>query len=420
MSNQMATNQAVNQFSVYSDEYLRDMYNYYKELRDNEPIFWNEEMKSWFIVKYQDVSKYLIGETFITSHLISEKMDNLPQGEDAHFKDITDIISTWMIYNDRPVHTQLRNHMNRAFMTNEIELIKPVIKEIVTEIIEKVIDNKSGSFDFIQDIALPIPAMVLCRMLGIPSEEVDRFIKWSDDIALFMQNFVVSHTPDKEISEQTKGSMKEMYVFLSKAIADRRQEKKNDLLSRIIADTPGVNGELRDDQVIAQTIHLIFGGHKIPQFMLSNTLHLLFKYPHIFDQLKSDLSLLPKVLEECMRLEGPIQYITRHAAVDIEIRGVKIKKGDSVYFFLGSAGRYDSVFENPEEFKIIRSGNRHIGFGGGFHACIAAVFARAEIVEILQGVLKSFPNLQPVYDLDNPQWTKNPTFHGITTMPVVY
>ncbi|WP_312875662.1 cytochrome P450 [Paenibacillus planticolens] len=301
-----------------------------------------------------------------------------------------------------------------------MELIKPVIAEIVKEIIKEVLESKSGSFDFIQDIAHPIPAMVLCRMLGIPSEEVQRFIKWSDDIALFMQNFVVSHTPDKEISEQTKGSMKEMYEYLSQAIADRRKEKKNDLLSRIIAETPGENGELRDDQVIAQTIHLIFGGHKIPQFMLSNTLHLLFKHPHIFHQLKEDMSLLPKVLEECMRLEGPIQYITRNAAQDIEIRGAKIKKGDSVYFFLGSAGRDGDVFEEPDEFRIIRNGNRHIGFGGGFHACIAAVFARAEILEILREVFKSFPNLKPVYNLDNPQWTKNPTFHGITTMPVVY
>ncbi|WP_246294150.1 cytochrome P450 [Paenibacillus planticolens] len=118
MGDQIVINQTVEQFSVYSDEYLRDMYSYYKELRENGPVFWNEEMKSWFIMKYEDVSKYLVGETFITSRLIPDKMENLPAGEDAHFKDIIDIISTWMIYNDRPVHTQLRNHMNRAFMTN--------------------------------------------------------------------------------------------------------------------------------------------------------------------------------------------------------------------------------------------------------------------------------------------------------------
>ncbi|AJS61714.1 cytochrome p450 [Paenibacillus sp. IHBB 10380] len=346
-------------------------------------------------------------------------MNSLPEGEDRHFKDIVDIISTWMIYNDRPDHTRLRSHMNRAFWTNEVEAIKPEIKNIVSQIIQKVVETKPDGFDFVVDIAHPIPAMVLCKMLGIPVQEIERFIKWSDDIAMFMQNFVVALVPDKEISEQIKKSLKEMYAFLSEAIADRRREKKNDLLSRLISDNPGENDGLRDDEIIAQTIHLIFGGHKIPQFMLSNTLHLLFKNPKVFNELKNDMSMLPKVQDECMRLEGPIQYITRHAAHDIEIHGQLIKEGDSVFFFLGSAGRDERKFENPEAF-ILERNSKHLGFGGGYHACIAASFARAEITEIMLEVIEKFPNISPLYDLNKPSWTMNPTFHGITTMPVKF
>lgn len=411
---------SIEQFSVYSKEYLQNRYYYYEQMRNNDPVYWNEEMKAWFITRYEDISKNLPGDKFISSTVIKNKMSNLSEGEDQHFKDIIDIIQTWMVYNDRPIHTQLRGHMNRAFLAEEIKLITPEINKIISSIIDKVVENNATSFDFVEEIAHPIPAMVLCKMLGIPGDEVEKFIKWSDDIALFMQNFVVSHVPSKEISEQVRGSVKEIYAYISQAIADRRKEKKNDLLSRLISDTPGVDGELTDEQLIAQTMHLIFGGHKIPQFVLCNTLHLLFKNRNILDMLKKDISLLPKVLDETMRLEGPIQYIVRHAAEDIELHGQRIRKDDSVYFFLASAGRDERVFENPETMDINRTGFRHIAFGGGYHTCIAAAFARAEIVEILKEVITRFPNIDALYDLEKPDWTSNPTFTGITYMPVKY
>jgi len=410
--------QSVEQFSLNSKEYYENRYDLYERLRNDAPVFWHEEMQSWFITRYEDVSKNLLGDKFISSNVIPNKMSNLAEGEDQHFKDIVDIIKTWMVYNDRPVHSQLKGYMNRAFLVNEIDLIAPEIQKIVSTIIDKVIEKNTSSFDFVKEIAHPIPAMVLCKMLGIPGEEVDRFIKWSDDIALFMQDFVVSHVPSKEISEQVRGSVREIWTYLSDAIAERRKEKKNDLLSRLISETPGEDGELTDDQLIAQTMHLIFGGHKIPQFVLSNTLHLLFKNQDILEMLKKDMSLLPKVLDETMRLEGPIQYIVRHASNDIELHGQQIKKNDSVYFFLASAGRDERVFANPDKMDISRTGFRHVAFGGGYHTCIAAAFARVEIMEILKEVITRFPTIDSLYDLENPEWTANPTFTGMIKMQV--
>ncbi|MEH7455350.1 cytochrome P450 [Gottfriedia acidiceleris] len=410
--------QSVEQFSLNSKEYYENRYELYERLRNDAPVFWHEEMQSWFITRYEDVSKNLLGDKFISSNVIPNKMSNLAEGEDQHFKDIIDIIKTWMVYNDRPVHSQLKGYMNRAFLVNEIDLIAPEIQKIVSTIVDKVLEKNISSFDFVKEIAHPIPAMVLCKMLGIPGEEVDRFIKWSDDIALFMQDFVVSHVPSKEISEQVRGSVREIWTYLSDAIAERRKEKKNDLLSRLISETPGEDGELTDDQLIAQTMHLIFGGHKIPQFVLSNTLHLLFKNQDVLEMLKKDMSLLPKVLDETMRLEGPIQYIVRHASNDIELNGQQIKKNDSVYFFLASAGRDERVFANPDKMDISRTGFRHVAFGGGYHTCIAAAFARVEIMEILKEVITRFPTIDSLYDLENPEWTANPTFTGMIQMQV--
>lgn len=410
---------SVAQFSVYAPEFEERRYQTYRELREAEPVFWHEETESWFITRYEDVSKLLVGERFITSRLVPAKMELVPEGEHGQFSDIIDIISTWMVYNDRPRHAQLRGHMNRAFLSAEIALIRPEIENIVSEQLDDVLRRNGTEFDFVTEIAHPIPALVLCKMLGIPGDEVKRFIQWSDDIAAFMQDFVVSPVPDREISAQTRQSMREIVSYLTDAIAERRAAPKNDLLSRLISEQPGEGGQLLDSEVMTQVIHLIFGGHKIPQFLLSNCLHLLFCTPEAFAAVKREPEkLLTPAVEEGIRLEGPTQFITRHAAEDVELHGKTIKKGDSVYFYLGAAGRDPEAFEAPDAFRLDRAGRRHLGFGGGYHACIAAAFSRVEVEEVLKGVLARVPDIRPRYDLDNPRWTSNPTFHGILDMPV--
>jgi cytochrome P450 len=406
------------QFSVDTPDFEEHRYRIYRELREAEPVFWHEETQSWFVTRYADVSKLLVGEKFITSRLVPAKMELVPESQHLEFSDIIDVISTWMVYNDRPVHARLRGHMNRAFLSTEIDLIRPEIVNIVSEQLDDVLRRNGTEFEFVTEIAHPIPALVLCKMLGIPGEEVKRFIQWSDDIAAFMQDFVVSPVPDREISEQTRQSMREIVAYLTAAIAERRATPRNDLLSRLISEQPGEAGQLRDDEVMTQVIHLIFGGHKIPQFLLSNCLHLLFRAPEAFDAVRRDSALLTPAVEEAIRLEGPTQFITRHAAEDLELHGKTIKKGDSVYFFLGSAGRDPEAFDEPEAFRLDRTGRRHLGFGGGYHACIAAAFSRVEVEEVLKGVLARVPDIRPRYDLDQPLWTSNPTFHGILDMPV--
>lgn len=411
--------QAVAQFSVYDPDYAERQYEIYSELRTKEPVFWHQETQSWFITRYEDVTKLLVGDKFITTPLITNKMKNVPAGEEEHFADIVDIISTWMIYNDRPVHTRLRKHMNRAFWTAEVELIRPEIKKIVSDNLDRILLEQGQSFDFVKEIAHPIPALILCKMLGIPGEEVERFIKWSDDIAAFMQDFVVSPAPDREISGHTRNSMNEMHEFLFDAIRERRAKPRNDLLSRLISEGPDDDQALADIEVVRQTIHLIFGGHKIPQFLLSNCLHQFFTHPEAYDQIVTDPSRMPEAVEECIRVEGPIQYITRHAAKDIELGGKLIRDNDSVYFFLGTAGRDEAVFEDAGSFKLGRQGvKKALAFGGGYHACIAAAFARMEVEEVMSEIVRRIPNMKPLYHLDRPQWTQNPTFHGIVTMPV--
>lgn len=375
-------------------------------------------MNSWFITRFQDVSHLLRSGELKTSHLIQDKINNLKEGESAHFKEIVDIISTWMIYNDKPDHTRLRKFMNQAFMRKELDIIKPEIARITQDLILKIKAENNETVDFAESIAHPLPAMILCKMLGLDESEVGRFIKWSDAIADFMQSFVVSAVPDKNISSVTKTNMREMFEFLHSVIASRRVEPKNDLISRLANSEKFTDEDmLSDSEIAAQTVHLIFGGHKIPQFMLTNMLHSLLTHPEQLKALKNDNTLLDNALMESMRFEGPIQYVTRHASIDFTLHGKKIKKDDSVYLFLGAANRDAEAFLYPDMFDIRRdnTGN-HVAFGGGYHACIGAAFVRMELNVILDSIFSEFNEIEANYDLANPDWSHNPTFHGIKSM----
>ncbi len=404
-------------FDIYSTDFEKNRYDIYSALRTDHPVFWHEQTQSWFITRYEDVSKLLVGDAFITSPLIGNKMVNVEASSADKFDEIINVIRTWMIYNDRPTHTRARRHMSRAFWTQELEQIRPEISRIVRARMAQA-DLSSGQFDFVKTIAHPIPALVLCQMLGIQGADVERFIGWSDDIAAFMQDFVVHPRPDETISAKTSQSITEIHEYLTASIATRRARPQNDLLSRLISAAPSEDGELYDSELINQVIHLIFGGHKIPQFLLSNTLNLLFLHAEVCAGLKDGSTSSGAVVDEATRLEGPIQYITRHASADITVHGETIRANDSVYMMLGAAGRDETVFTDASCFLPEREGPRSLGFGGGYHACIAGAFARMEVIEILNQVLAEVPNAKPLYDITAPEWTNNPTFHGILTMPV--
>lgn len=210
-----------------------------------------------------------------------------------------------------------------------------------------------------------------------------------------------------------------MKAALRNAIAIRKVSPKDDLLSDLAIATSQEQAAITEEELMLQLIHLIFGGHKIPQFVLSNTLHLLMLNPQFLrlgqDTIYEDVL---KAVDESMRLESPIQFITRHAVSDFDLDGKKIRKGDSVYLMLGAANRDSTVYAEPDRFMPGEAKRKGVHYGTGPHVCIGAALASVTIAEILTHFLKSLASVTPMYDLIKPDWTRNDTFHGVSTMPL--
>lgn len=399
-------------FSLSDPAINENRYDIYADLRKKEPVYWYEPMNSWLVMRHSDIMKLLRSKQVTTNYLIQDKLENPKAKIDENVIEIKDTIKQWMIYNEGEQHTRLRKFMNMAFKRSYIDDVMPEIANIIKSQMSSV--DLTTLIDFVESFAHPIPAKILCSMIGLEELNLDTFIGWSDSIANFMQDFVVAPTPDPIIAKETAKDLLSMKEALRSAIISRKLHPRSDLLSYLVAELEVNKAPITDEELMLQLIHLIFGGHKIPQFVMSNLMHCLFVRPELLnDVIKNPCELLDGAIHEVMRYESPIQFITRHATEDFTLHGKTINAGDSIYLMLGSANRDEEIFEKADTFDITRPKSKGLYFGSGAHTCIGAALVKDELTAIFNQLLVGTNSIEPLYDLENPNWTNNATFHGI-------
>lgn len=395
------------------NDYNSGRYQRYAYFRAMDPITWDPDTNSWLVFKYKDVSKLARSANVCTNYLVQEKLLHLRESN-KYINDIYNTITKWMIYNEDLDHKRLRKFSNIIFSKENIENFKALIHKAASNALSDC--RGKETIDFVRDFAHTVPAVFLKDVIGLDEIDVTTFIMWSDSIADFMQDFVVLPTPRLDVAEQAAKHMHAMKEAFRKAIYSRQANPKNDILSLMISENKKLNA-MSEEEFVCQLIHLIFGGHKIPEFIVANSLNCALTNEYSIDQFM-DSDFVGQFVEESMRYESPIQFITRHATDDFEYEGISFKKGDSIYLMLGSANRDEEKFTDAEEFQIGRDGPRGLYYGSGVHACIGAALAGMELKEIFRCLGEQIKSITPLYDCHNPEWSKNATFHGVVSMPM--
>ena len=389
-------------------------YKNYNALMEVAPLYYDQMMNAWVASRYEDVSTLSRDNRLDLNRIIPDKVASLPEDVAIALKPITDFVSTWMIYNQDPVHIDLKRPMGRTFAKHNMESVLPMIEEITREVCHQIKrEHQTGEFDFIKDFAHPIPAIILGSMLGVPKEEIPRFLGWSDQLAAFMQNFVVSSIPDQRLAAATTSTIEEIKIYFEKAVRSRQKAGSQDVLGDVVNHT-----NLAVETIRNQCIHLMFGGHKVPEFLAGTMMYNLGIRPSLLNEVKGNRDLINSTANEAIRYDSPIQFITRAANEPLKIRGTDIKEGDAVLLLLGSANRDKRVFENPESFDIHRPHNKHLGFGAGSHVCLGMPLVTIEIKGMFNALFDEFPNIRLANPDSVPAWSDNPTFHGLRHLKV--
>jgi cytochrome P450 len=292
-----------------------------------------------------------------------------------------------IIGTDPPDHTRLRNIVNRAFTPRMVAAMEPRIREITTGLIDAVVTG-DGRFDLIQDVAIPLPVIVIAEILGVEPERREDFKRWSDT---FVFSGVAMGTAGSE------DARREFRDYFSQVIEARRREPRQDLISALTR----AEGQdmLTAEEVFAFTLLLLIAGNETTTNLIGNAVLALLNHVDQFEAVKSDPARVPNLVEEVLRWDSPVQVIMRRATQDADVGGQTIPAGAVVMPMFASANRDERQFAEADRFDVLRENARdHLAFGYGPHFCLGAPLARLEAQVAMEELLSRVQNLQIAAD----------------------
>ena len=433
----MSTNDYFSLLNLQREEIRANPYPFYEQLRNHDPVHWDEELGFWVLSRYADIDSLYTDDRFSRAQGLMRGFERLSESERQIVEPVYHSFSKTVFYADPPYHTHLRGLMNHAFTPRRVERLRPYIQRIVDELLNSAQSN-GVTIDVIRDLAYPLPVMVIAELLGLPASDRERFKQWSDD--LFAILGTVRHKPS-ELLERAAESLNEMADYVKDLSRKRRASPQDDLLTALLAVTeedavacphphgssvPGGTPELTRERATSSTLTeeelvsniniLLSTGHETTTHLIGNGLLALLQHPEQMQKLQTEPAVLSSAIEEMLRYDNPVQITYRSALEDAEIKGKLIRKGDLVNSILGSANRDPQRFSNPDHFDITRNEGRHLGFGIGIHFCIGAPLVRLEAEIVFETILRCFPKINLA--TETLEWQEHPIFRGLKSLPV--
>ncbi|MCM3023952.1 cytochrome P450 [Heyndrickxia ginsengihumi] len=368
----------------------------YEEFRKHSPVRYDQERNCWDIFLYEDVD-------YVLKHyeLFSSEQQRLIRRDN-------------MLRIDPPRHKQLRDLVNKGFTPRAIKELAPRIQEITEQLISNVLDQ--GEMKIIDDMAMPLPVIVIADLLGVPAEDREKFKVWSDILVKGVED------PQPEVYEAVKREQEDVHQqlkeYLSYILERRRFHPQDDIISSLLSAEIDGN-KLTETEILDFSILLLAAGNETTTNLITNGVRLMTEIPDIQRQAKSDLSLIPSMVEEVLRYYSPVQAPSRIAKQDIELQGESIKKGDIVVAWVGSANRDEAKFPAANTFQIDRKPNQHLSFGKGIHFCLGAPLARLEAQIAFEKMFTHFTNIR-LKEAAQIKRTPAPQMFGVVEFPITF
>jgi len=335
--------------------------------------------------------------------------ESLPSAEKSVLSELMRYLTLWLVFRDPPEHTRLRQLMGRAFTMRAVEVLRPSVEEICDLLADRL--PRGQVFDFVNDFAMQLPAMVIMDLLGVPREHMFHLKSCSDRMQLFIGS--ARNAPDKY--ERAAEGAHEMATLFRGLIAERRAEPRDDLISAFIAAREA-DDAMTEDELVAACMLVMFGGHETTANLLAGGMAKFITNPDAARLLADQPDLAKSAVEECLRLDGPSGSMARLVAVEHQLYGKTLRPGERVFAMINTANQDPAIFENAQVFDIERKPNRHLTFGYGIHFCMGAALARLEGEVTFPRLVQRLPGLRLAGDPID--WHATIIMRGPRVMPV--
>lgn len=358
--------------------------------RSSAPVQFDEKSGSWSVYKYEDAKN-----VFADFETFSSQMRSEPPSEEP--------IESSILRRDPPKHRRLRSLVSQAFTQRAIEGLTPLIEKVANDLLDST--EAKGTFEAVQDFAVPLPVRIIAEMLGVPPEHREQFKKWSEEL--------VGNDFDNYLRCQ-----REMSDYFEGIVELRRKKPGDDLISRLTSASLE-NESLSGADLIGFCILLLVAGNETTTNLISSAILCLDNDEDARAQLIGNSLLVPGAVEEVLRYCSPVQNMTRRVIRNTELRGQQLTAGQIVNIHIGSANHDEERFDRPELFDIARDPNPHLAFGHGIHFCLGAQLARLEAKIAIRTLLNRFPAFTRDRSYELEKWDSWIVF-GVKRLPLLW
>jgi fatty acid omega-hydroxylase len=321
-----------------------------------------------------------------------------------------------LIVSDPPKHDKERRQVIRHFgPPHSPDVIPKMESDILTlcnDLLDGIKAKGANTFDVVDDYAYPVPVAVICKVLGVPVKDEPTFHGWIFDFMAGADMGPDAATEEGQARKQ-KGAeaITAMNQYMAELIQGYLKEPGEGLLSKLVNDQDGPDGAMTPAEAATNGFLMLVAGHDSTVNTIAHCVLTLLRNPESLDLLRERPELIPKAIEEVLRLQSAVQFFpSRSVTADIEVGGTVIPKGSAVHLLYGAANRDPRRFPEPEKFDIQRPDNQHVGWGRGIHSCVGGPLARLEVNLALETFLRRVEN--PRLVVDPPPYRQNQIFRG--------
>ncbi|KKW64853.1 cytochrome P450 [Mycolicibacterium elephantis] len=380
------------------------------ELRKSEPIHWVDvpdgtggfgDKGYWIVTKHADVK-----EVSRRSDVFGSSPDGaIPVWPKDMTREAIDLQRNVLLNMDAPQHTRLRKIISRGFTPRAVGRLEDELRARAQKIAETAAAQQRG--DFVEQVACELPLQAIAELLGVPQDDRDKIFRWSNEMT-------AGEDPEYADVDPAMSSV-ELIQYAMKMAEERAKNPTEDIVTKLIeADIDGE--KLTDDEFGFFVVMLAVAGNETTRNSITHGMIAFSQNPEQWELFKKERP--ESAVDEIVRWATPVSAFQRTALEDVELAGVKIKKGERVVMSYRSANFDEDVFENPYTFNILRDPNPHVGFGGtGAHYCIGANLARMTIYLIFNAIADHMPDLASIGE---PERLKSGWLNGIKHWQVDY
>jgi cytochrome P450 len=391
--------------------FVQDPYAFYAHLHEEaRAVFW-EDYGMWCFAGWDEVNALLRDKRFGRQILHVASRQELGWSEPSPHTRGFDAVEAHSLLNiEPPDHTRLRTLVNRAFVSRQVEHLRPVLRDMAEELVDRFEPN--GRAELIAEFAAPLPVAIIAEMLGVPTEMAPQLLAWSHRM---VQMYMARRDEAVEIDANAAASEFAAYV---RRLADEKRKRPDEGLISYMISTEHRGQRLTDDELVSTTILLLNAGHEATVHQAGNAIKTLLEHADRPSGLFSTPETSERTVEEALRFDAPLHLFTRYALGDIDLGdGVVLKKGDEIGLMLAAANRDPQRFANAATFDPQRTDGANVSFGAGIHFCIGAPLARIELQEALSVLFERLPGLRLA---ETPLYADKYHFHGLERLAAAW